>query len=280
MKKNETEKRITPALLCQAYALGLFPMAQSRASRELMWVEPQIRGILPLDKFRLSRRDERALRKANFTVTINRDFSAVVRGCAERLREQNNSCAAASDSSISDNQVRASSASDNQVCDNQVRDNSACDNQVCDNQVRANSACDNQVCDTWINAEIEQLYGELHRQGFAHSIEVYAQLEATKGAAKEGEVEGAKEGGVQLVGGLYGVALGAAFFGESMFSNQSNASKAALRYLVERLRACKYQLLDVQFKTPHLERFGVLEISQQKYRERLDIALQEKRRLQ
>ena len=256
MRKNETEKRITPALLCQAYALGLFPMAQSRGSKKLMWIEPQIRGILPLDKFRLSRRDKRALRKAGFVVTINRDFSAVVRGCAERLREQSNSCDAARDGS--------------------VRNSSSRDSQVGANQVGANQVCDNQVCDTWINAEIEQLYGELHRQGFAHSIEVYAQLEAKKGAAKGG----GEDEGLQLVGGLYGVALGAAFFGESMFSNQSNASKAALRYLVERLRACNYQLLDVQFKTPHLERFGVLEISQKKYREQLDIALQEKCRLQ
>ena len=220
--------RVTPALLCRAYAVGVFPMAQSRDSRELMWVEPQMRGILPLDKFRLSRRDERALRKAQFSVTINNDFSAVVRACAERKREQHNS----QDSSQNNTQ---------------------------------DTSCDTSQ-DTWINEEIERVYCELHRQGYAHSIEVYSNAQSLHNPRV-------------LVGGLYGVALGAAFFGESMFSNQSNASKAALRYLVERLRACKYELLDVQFKTAHLERFGVLEVSQQKYRQYLKLALQKKCRL-
>ncbi len=250
MRKVETEMRITPDLLCKAYSVGVFPMARSRDSSELLWIEPRVRGILPLDKFCLSRRDERALRKANFITTLDRDFSAVVRGCAERLREKD------------------------------------------------------AQSETWINAEIEQLYGELHRQGYAHSIEVYSYarplangLGVTKEATKEVDTEPAKETAkesakesakeisqevgreLHLVGGLYGVALGAAFFGESMFSNQSNASKAALRYLVERLRACNYQLLDVQFKTPHLGRFGVLEVSQQKYLQYLVLALQKNCRL-
>jgi len=106
---------------------------------------------------------------------------------------------------------------------------------------------------TWINDEIVRLYAELHARGAAHSVECWR--------------DGA------LVGGLYGVSLGAAFFGESMFSRQSDASKVALVHLVARLRLGGYRLLDTQFLTPHLARFGGLEITRARYHRLLADAL-------
>lgn len=108
-------------------------------------------------------------------------------------------------------------------------------------------------CETWISEEIIQSYLGLHRQGYAHSIEVW------------------RDG--MLAGGLYGVALGAAFFGESMFSRMRDASKVALVILVERLRARNFELLDTQFTTPHLARFGTIEIPREMYLQRLAHAL-------
>ncbi len=107
---------------------------------------------------------------------------------------------------------------------------------------------------TWINEEIVQLYTALFRLGFAHSVECWH-----AGA---------------LVGGLYGVALGGAFFGESMFSRVSDASKIALAQLVARLRLGGYRLLDTQFVTPHLERFGAIEIPRRQYHRELAAALE------
>ncbi len=107
--------------------------------------------------------------------------------------------------------------------------------------------------DTWINPLIEHLYGGLFEMGFAHSIECW-------------------EDGV-LVGGLYGVSLGAAFFGESMFSRATDASKIALVHLVLRLMKGGFRLLDTQFETPHLRQFGVTEIDRELYRRRLSAAV-------
>ena len=112
--------------------------------------------------------------------------------------------------------------------------------------------------ETWISAEIERAYTELHRLGLAHSVEAW------------------RAG--QLAGGLYGVALGGAFFGESMFSRETDASKVALVALVERLRARGFVLLDTQFLTPHLARFGAVEIPRAEYERRLAEALQCRRR--
>ena len=112
--------------------------------------------------------------------------------------------------------------------------------------------------ETWISDEIEGAYTELHRLGFAHSVESW----------RDGE----------LAGGLYGVALGGAFFGESMFSRATDASKVALVALVERLRARGFTLLDVQFLTPHLARFGAVEIPRREYEHRLTVALRLPRR--
>ncbi len=106
---------------------------------------------------------------------------------------------------------------------------------------------------SWINSEILRLYGALHASGHAHSVECW----------REGK----------LAGGLYGVSLGAAFFGESMFSNQRDASKVALVHLMEKLRAGGYLLLDTQFITSHLARFGAIEIAREEYLSRLQDAI-------
>ena len=187
---------LSPAVLLRAYAAGIFPMAESADDPDLFWVDPERRGVLPLDRFHLPRRLSRTLRNAGLVSECNRDFTAVVRACAEATRERPK---------------------------------------------------------TWINDEIVQIYSALHRQGFAHSVEVL----------HEGEV----------VGGLYGVAIGAAFFGESMFNRVSDASKVALAHLVARLRIGGYALLDTQFLTSHLARFGAVEISRAAYRRRLAGAL-------
>jgi leucyl/phenylalanyl-tRNA---protein transferase len=187
---------LTPAVLLRAYAAGIFPMAESAEDRELFWVDPERRGVLPLDRFHLPRRLRRTLRHGGFEVACDADFAAIIRGCAEATAERPK---------------------------------------------------------TWINDEIAGLYVALHRQGYAHSVEV-------------------RHAGA-LVGGLYGVTLGAAFFGESMFSRVTDASKVALAHLVARLRIGGFQLLDTQFATSHLERFGVTEISRSAYHRRLDRAL-------
>lgn len=108
--------------------------------------------------------------------------------------------------------------------------------------------------DTWINPQIEQLFTELHRLGYAHSVECRV--------------------GDALVGGLYGVAIGGAFFGESMFSRARDASKVALAHLVARLRLGGFTLLDTQFVTRHLSQFGAIEIPRANYKGLLAGALQ------
>lgn len=115
--------------------------------------------------------------------------------------------------------------------------------------VRACAARD----ETWINAPLHQLYGDLHRIGHAHSQEIWA--------------EGA------LIGGVFGVTLGRAFFGESMFSCRADASKLALAYLVDRLKLAGFALFDTQFLTPHLATLGAVEIPRADYKRRLAVAL-------
>jgi len=181
-------------LLLHAYASGVFPMAESRDDPEVFWVDPKRRGILPLDGFHISRSLSRSLRRDDYTIAINTDFSAVVEGCAARQ-------------------------------------------------------------ETWINEEIFDRYLELHEMGFAHSLEVWD--------------------GAALIGGVYGVSLGGAFFGESMFSRRRDASKIALAYLVDRLNLAGYLLCDTQFITPHLASLGGQEISRARYRRLLAEALQQ-----
>ena len=183
---------ITAETLLMAYASGVFPMAESRDDPEIFWVDPERRGVLPLDGFRLSRSLARTVRGGRFAVTVDEDFGAVVEGCADRG-------------------------------------------------------------ETWINAPIALLYHRLHALRLAHSIEV-------------------REGGV-LVGGVYGVALGRAFFGESMFSRRRDASKVALAYAVAMLRREGYALFDTQFLTDHLASLGGVEIPRAEYHRRLRAAL-------
>lgn len=175
---------IDPEMLLRAYAIGVFPMSDSREAPEVFWVEPRRRAIIPIEGFRLSRSLRKTLRSGEFEVTADRAFESVIRACADRE-------------------------------------------------------------ETWINDQIEESFIALHRLGHAHSVECRHQGE--------------------LVGGLYGVALGAAFFGESMFSRRTDASKVALAWLVARLRVGGYRLLDCQFMTEHLRSLGAVEVPQSDY---------------
>lgn len=183
---------ITPELLLNAYAAGIFPMAETRDDPDIFWVDPRRRGIFPLNGFHLSRSLSRRMRHWPHGVSVNRAFAAVVDGCADRD-------------------------------------------------------------ETWINAEIRSLYIALHRMGHAHSLEIWEADE--------------------LVGGVYGVTLGAAFFGESMFSRRTDASKIALAYLVDRLRQGGFTLFDTQFLTPHLASLGAVEVTRAEYHRQLETAL-------
>jgi leucyl/phenylalanyl-tRNA--protein transferase len=187
---------LTPDILLRTYAAGIFPMAESAEDPTLFWVDPETRGILPLDKFRVSRGVQRKLRRHLFEVRCDTAFEEVVRACAAKTSERPT---------------------------------------------------------TWINEEIIRLYLGLHAMGHAHSVECW-------------------EGG-ELAGGLYGVCIGGAFFGESMFSRATDASKIALAHLVARLRRGGYRLLDTQFVTSHLEQFGVTEVGRGEYQALLSSAL-------
>ncbi len=189
--RDETAQ-ITPDLLLRAYASGVFPMADGAGAEDIFWIDPERRGILPLDGLHVPRRLARAFLAAPFEIATNTDFAGVLDGCADRP-------------------------------------------------------------ETWINGTIRALYLDLHRGGFAHSVEIHA--------------------GGSLVGGLYGVALGGAFFGESMFSRARDASKFALIALVARLRSGGFTLLDTQFVTDHLARLGAVEIARSAYHRRLETAL-------
>jgi len=191
---------LDPDLLLRAYSVGVFPMASSRDTEDVFWVEPKNRGVLPLNRFHLSRSLAKTLRSGRFTTTADRAFGRIVAMCAQPT------------------------------------------------PVRP---------DTWINPQIELAYGELHARGYAHSIETW------EGDPAEGN----------LVGGLYGVRLGAAFFGESMFSRATDASKVALAHLVARLKVGGFKLLDCQFQTDHLASLGAIEIGRADYVVLLDAAL-------
>ena len=182
--------------LLACYRRGVFPMADARDDDRIFLIDPQRRGVVPLDGFHVSKRLARTVRSDRFAVTVDQDFHAVLESCAQAAPGRT---------------------------------------------------------ETWINHPIQRMYEALHRQGRAHSVEV--------------RLDGA------LVGGLYGVSLGGAFFGESMFSRARDASKVALVHLVARLIAGGYRLLDTQFLTEHLTQFGTIEISRQAYRRRLDEAL-------
>ncbi|MEM5477865.1 leucyl/phenylalanyl-tRNA--protein transferase [Pacificibacter sp. AS14] len=183
---------LTPQMMLNAYANGVFPMSDSRDDPDLYWVDPTDRGIFPLDGFHISKSLAKTIRSERFSICFNTNFDAVVEGCADRP-------------------------------------------------------------ETWINATIFDLYRQLHAMKFCHSLEVY-----------EGDA---------LVGGVYGLTLGTAFFGESMFSRRTDASKVALAYMVARLRATGFTLFDTQFITPHLASLGAIEIPRADYHELLEEAL-------
>jgi leucyl/phenylalanyl-tRNA--protein transferase len=187
---------IPSELLVSAYSSGWFPMAVDEG--EIRWYSPDPRGIIPLDAFHVPARLARVIRRGRFRIEIDRDFPAVIRGCAQADRKDDDP-------------------------------------------------------GTWIDSEILTSYIAMHRQGLAHSVEAW-----------EGE---------RLAGGLYGVALGGAFFGESMFHRATDASKVALAALVERMKAGGLTLLDIQWVTPHLEQFGAIEIPRSEYLELLQEAL-------
>lgn len=189
---KDSEPPLTPKLLLQAYQVGIFPMSEGRNDPDVFWVDPKMRGIFPLNGFRISRSLAKTMRKGHFTVTADAAFHDVMRGCADRD-------------------------------------------------------------ETWINETIFALYGALFQQGHAHSIEVWENN--------------------RLVGGVYGVTIRAAFFGESMFSKSTSASKVALAYLVDRLRAGGFQLFDTQFLTQHLASLGAVEIPRVTFQKMLANAL-------
>lgn len=191
---------ITPEILLRAYATGIFPMSESRDDPHIFWVEPEKRGLIPLESFHIPRRLARTVRSGLFEIRTDSDFEAVIAACA-------------GDTGIADGR----------------RDES------------------------WINARIRALYGELFALGHVHTVECW------------------REG--RLVGGLYGVSLGAAFFGESMFHRETDASKVALVHLVARLIAGGYSLLDAQFQTAHLARFGTVEVPRKRYHALLESAM-------
>ncbi len=188
---------ITPQILLKTYAAGIFPMAESADDPSLFWVDPEFRGILPLDDFHLPRRLRRTIRSEPFEVRIDTAFQDVMTACAEEKPGRES---------------------------------------------------------TWINARIKTLYTQLFRMGFCHSVECWKDD--------------------RLVGGLYGVSIAGVFFGESMFARERDASKIALVYVVARMKAGGFTLLDTQFVTKHLTQFGAQEIERNLYHQLLGSALE------
>lgn len=193
---NDVLVEITPEVLLKAYACGIFPMAESATDPGLFWIEPELRGVIPLDAFHLPERLARTVRADRFEIRIDTAFEAVMDGCAAPAPGRRK---------------------------------------------------------TWINERIRKLYGDLHRIGRCHSVEAWSDD--------------------RLVGGLYGVRLGGAFFGESMFHTERDASKVALVHLVARLKAGGFRLLDTQFVTDHLRRFGAIETPRRDYHRLLEAAI-------
>ena len=188
--------RINPEELLLAYRLGIFPMAESRNAEEVLWIRPHERGIIPLETFHVPRRLARVIRSDRFSVTVDRAFSEVIRGCAGSRPDRR---------------------------------------------------------DTWINDAIIEVFETLYDRAIAHSIEVWH--------------------GDSLKGGLYGLAIGGAFFAESKFSREREASKVALVHLAARLKAGGFKLLDAQFPNPHLEQFGAIAVSEERFQQLLSEAL-------
>ena len=196
-RNDDIVLEITPQVLLKAYSCGIFPMAETADDPGLFWVEPEMRGIIPLDEFHLPRSLRKVMKRNPYEVKVDTAFAEIIAACAEETKARGK---------------------------------------------------------TWINGRIRRLYTDLHKIGHAHSVECW----------QDGK----------LVGGLYGVRLGRAFFGESMFSRASNASKIALVHLVHRMKVGGFCLLDTQFTTDHLIRFGAIEIPKDEYSKLLTEALQ------
>lgn len=197
MSRVSPRPEITPDLVLRAYSIGLFPMGEKEDDDRLYWVDPDERGVFPLDGLKISRSLAKVVRSDKFEVLVDQDFDAVIEGCAH-----------------------------------------------------AGTSRDT----TWINPPIRRLYRDLFDAGFVHTVEC-------------------RRAGA-LVGGLYGVSLGAAFFGESMFHTERDASKTALVHLAARLRAGRYRLLDTQFVTPHLASLGAVAVPRAAYRAMLEEAVE------
>lgn len=178
--------------LLSAYCGGVFPMSDSRNSRRHCWYRPELRGVLPIADFHVSRNMGRLMRRLDYEIRIDGDFEGVMRACAERP-------------------------------------------------------------ETWISDTLIEAYSQLHRLGYAHSVEVV-------------------ENGT-VTGGLYGVSIGGAFFGESMFQRAPDRAKIALAHCARRLNEREFLLWDTQYYTPHLGAFGCLEIDRSEYEKRLAEAL-------
>jgi leucyl/phenylalanyl-tRNA---protein transferase len=188
---------ITPQILLKAYTAGIFPMAESAEDNALYWIEPEERGVIPLDGLHISHSLRKSVRKQRFEMRVDSAFASVMDSCAEKTLGRKT---------------------------------------------------------TWINSRIRALYNQLHKMGCCHSVESW------------------RDG--RLVGGLYGVRIGAAFFGESMFSRETDASKVALVHLVARLNAGRFKLLDAQFVNPHLLTLGVKAVPKARYHDLLGPALE------
>lgn len=186
-------EQITPDMVLYAYSTGVFPMANQEEGDVIYWIEPEFRGIIPLDGFKVSKSLKQTLRSGKYYVTINTCFEKVMRACANRD-------------------------------------------------------------ETWISEDIIQVYCNLHEMGYGFSFETWNQNN-------------------ELVGGLYGVVMGKAFFGESMFSTQTDASKVALYWLVQWMKDHQLTLLDTQYISDHLRTLGAIEITKAEYNKLLAEAL-------
>ena len=184
---------LAPETLIRAYCNGIFPMAEGKDTNKIFWISPEVRGVIPLNKFHISKSLRRSIVKRDYKIKINTDFLGVIKNCADRS-------------------------------------------------------------ESWINSDILKAYSDLFNLGFCHSIEVWENDD--------------------LIGGIYGLAIKRAFFGESMFSKRSNASKIALAYLVSRLKYGGFLLFDVQFQSEHLKTLGAIEVLKANYQDLLKNALE------
>jgi leucyl/phenylalanyl-tRNA--protein transferase len=192
LKANTFHSYIDIEVVLNAYMNGVFPMAESRNDEKIVWIEPKLRGTIPLNLFHTSKSLDRHIKKYNSTVKFDKNFDLILNGCARRD-------------------------------------------------------------ETWINSTLKNTYRLLYAKGYAHSVEVF-----------ENE---------KLVGGLFGISINGAFFGESMYSDSTNASKVAMKFLIERLNKNGYSLFDTQFISDHLITLGAVEITQSQYLKILQKAL-------